>query len=227
VAAKEGQDAQVKAARQTFNTARSSQWFQPVVTALRKLSGEGELCMYCSANEPSQVEHYRPLSVFPQHALEYSNFLWVCDICNRSYKGSRFPPDTEPGAQILNPLEDTVWEHFFLDEQFGRLLPKHDPLTDVPNARAESTRKVVGVDRENLQLRRKHRLRSLKRQATILLEEVRAKSATREEAQNLLQEWREECFQADVADYFLNGPGRAVEPFRELLSLLEDGTDPA
>jgi hypothetical protein len=34
---------------------------------------------------------------------------------------------------------------------------------------------------------------------------------------NEIAELRSEPFQADVADYFLNGPGRAKEPFKSLL----------
>ena len=112
--------------------------------SLKDLAGVGGLCMYCSANEPSQLEHYRPLAVFPKQAMTYENFLWSCDVCNRRYKGTRFPPDTEPGERILNPLDDNVWEHFFLDAKFGRLLRRVDPDTEEPLPRATSTCSVVG-----------------------------------------------------------------------------------
>lgn len=87
-------------ARDIFNASRPTMWFAPIINVLRELSGQGELCMYCSSNEPSQVEHYRPLDVFPERALQYENYLWVCDICNRSYKGNKFPPNNHPGHKF-------------------------------------------------------------------------------------------------------------------------------
>ena len=113
--------------------------------------------------EPSQVEHYRPLALFPENALEYINYLWVCDICNRTHKGEKFPPKNHPGEQILNPLDDDVWKHFFIDDQFGRLLVRLDIQTNQQSQRARSTCVVVGIDRENVQLRRANRYDQLRR----------------------------------------------------------------
>lgn len=134
----------VDAARQRYNSARGAVWFQPVVSALRELCGASTLCMYCSSTEPSQVEHFRPLRTFPEQALVYENFLWACDICNRSYKGDRFPVDATTGApQLLNPLEDNVWDFFFLDDTHGRLICRVDATTGLQLARATSTAETI------------------------------------------------------------------------------------
>lgn len=209
-------------ARRLFRSARGRKWFLPVVAALKELAGPGELCMYCSANESSHVEHYRPVSTFPELAFAYENYLWVCGICNSKYKGDRFPPHTEPGAQILNPLEDAVWDYFLIEEQFGQLIPASDPATGNLLERAISTCQVVGIDRETVQLRRLHRYRALRRDAQEVLKRFHAGAIEPEEVRSRIQEWREQCFQADVADYFLNGPGREKEPFRELLIAVGD-----
>lgn len=52
-------------AHSSYKAARSKKWFQTILQVLRDLAGDTRLCMYCSSNEPSQVEHYRPLSLFP------------------------------------------------------------------------------------------------------------------------------------------------------------------
>ena len=205
-----------KQAEKVYEAARKSKWFQPVVENLRKLCGEGELCMYCSSNEPSQVEHYRPKSVFPERALEYENYLWACDICNRA-KSDRFPPDTEAGESILNPMEDNVWEHFFLEDTFGRLLKRTDGETEKPFPRAESTCKIVGIDRENVQIKRKYCFSRLKRDIQRALEDFQKGQGTVDQLRDEIARWRTAPFQADVADYFLKGPGRAEEPFRSAL----------
>jgi hypothetical protein len=36
-----------------------------------------------------------------------------------------------------------------------------------------------------------------------------------------LEQWKSEPFQADVADYFLAGPGKKEDPFASLLALVE------
>lgn len=206
-------------ARSAFKAARDTGWFAPIVSGLRGLCGEGELCMYCSSNEPSQVEHFRPLSIFPESAFAYTNYLWACDICNRSYKGERFPPDTETGAPILNPLDDDVWSHFFIDFQFGRLLCRVDPATGGRLPRAVSTCDVVGIDRDNVQTKRQRRFQNLLRAANRALTEVQAGTLDLAGLKLEIEQWRTEPFQADVPDYFLNGPGRSKEPFRSVLSL--------
>jgi hypothetical protein len=208
-------------ARSTYATARTSQWFKPVINALRSLCGEGELCMYCSSNEPSQVEHYRPLSVFPYLAFHYENYLWTCDICNRTHKGERFPPDTEPGEQILNPLEDNVWDYFFLSEQNGRLIRKFDPALNDFVPRATSTCNVVGVDRDNVQTKRQHRFRRLRKDVEDLLHKFQAGTLSKADLRAEIAVLRAEPFQADVADYFLNGPGRLQEPFRSIFAAID------
>lgn len=209
-----------KRARQIYDSSRVADWFKPVVVALREICGASDLCMYCSANEPSQVEHYRPLAVFPEHAMDYSNYLWSCDICNRSHKGNRFPPITEEGEQILNPIDDNVWEFFFLDEKFGRLIARVDPLTAQPFVRAVSTCEVVGIDREAVQMRRTKRYRCLRQTVETLLRDLNSNTVTVDVARLRVDEWRTDPFQVDVADYFLNGPGRIKPPFCELLSIV-------
>ena len=169
------------------------------------------------ATEPSQVEHYRPLAIYPELAMQYDNYLWSCDICNRSHKGDRFPPETEQGEMILNPLDDNVWEHFFIDEHFGRLLCRVNPATNERLPRANSTCLVVGIDREIVQEKRTRRFRNLRRDAQRLVADFQAGTIQLAGLRNEIADLRSEPFQADVADYFLNGPGRAKEPFRSLL----------
>jgi len=218
----EAGDPRSRTARRIYDQARQAGWFTPVVDVLRSVAevDGAELCMYCSANEPSQVEHYRPVSVFPEEALKYENYLWSCDICNRTHKGERFPPDTEPGAQILNPLDDDVWCHFFLDPRFGRLIRRVAPDTLEPLPRSLSTCRVVGIDREQLQTRRQRRYRNLRREANQTLKDLSAGVLSLAEVGNRVADWRSDPFQADVADYFLNGPGRLQEPFRSVLEAM-------
>jgi len=206
-----------KRARQLYKQARQNAWFNPIIESLRGLCGEGELCMYCSSTEPSQVEHFRPLGLFPRLAFEYNNYLWVCDICNRTHKGEKFPPDNCLGAALLNPLDDDVWEYFFINEELGVLVPRIDPATGEPFSRATSTCEIVGIDRDNVQIKRRRRYRGLRLAAQAALDDFNAGVLEQAELEALIEEWRSEPYQADIADYFLNGPGTSKEPFKSLL----------
>jgi hypothetical protein len=77
--------------------------------------------------------------------------------------------------------------------------------------------KDVGIDRENVQTKRARRYSNLRREAQRALAEFQANTIDAVALRNEISEWRSEPFQADVADYFLNGPGRSREPFRSLL----------
>lgn len=207
-----------EAAEKRYASARKTQWFGEVLSKLRTMAGPGEPCMLCDANEATDVEHYRPKSVFPERAFQWENLLWGCSACNR-FKGSRFPPDTEPGGQILNPVEDAVWDYFFID-QFGTLTPVWRPALDAFDPRAASTRDVLRLDRQTLQERRLRRLKSLRTAVEDTLARFRSKHITAKEVRERVVDWKNEPFQADVADYFLSGPGKKEEPFASLLPLV-------
>jgi hypothetical protein len=199
-----------------FKSSRDAKWLKPAITAISLIAGDVAVCMYCSFSEPSQVEHYRPKARFPELAFSYTNFLWCCSICNSTYKGEQFP-DSNPDEIILNPIDGNVWDFFFLDERFGRLIKNVVPGTQNYMGRAVSTCNVVKIDRETLQTRRHNRLREMRELAQKALDDYSEGATTFLQLKESVANLRSASFQVDVADYFLNGPGRIYEPFRSLL----------
>lgn len=71
-------------------------------------------CAYCESRitrEYNDVEHYRPKSVYYWLGHDWNNFLYSCDLCNRTYKKTNFPLKNEanrvtfPGSlDIEEPL---------------------------------------------------------------------------------------------------------------------------
>lgn len=49
-----------------------------------------DICAYCEANEPSDIEHIFPKSHFPEKAFEWENYLYVCKTCNTKHKSDYF-----------------------------------------------------------------------------------------------------------------------------------------
>lgn len=136
-----------------------------VKTALEALIGLK--CHYCEQTiERFDVEHFRPQSIYPALAYQWSNLLLACQTCNQTYKSDRFPisPDSTQATEdpvdptsrdgsdealVLNPCRDDPAEH--LDFVDGRIVAREDSL------RGRETIGVCGLDRDRLtELRREH-----------------------------------------------------------------------
>jgi hypothetical protein len=207
-------DPRAEAARR-YAAARGARWFEPVIAALRGLSGPGERCMFCSGSESSQVEHFWPKRDFPLRAMEWQNFLWVCGICNLN-KGDRFPQ----APQVIDPLTENVWEFCFIDE-YGNLSAFWRVDVNDVDPRGDITIKTIGLDRDALQQARQSRLEDLKRQINDTLILFNAGTLNVGNLQHRLANWISQPFQPDVADYFLRGPGRSEQPFAAFLAAVE------
>lgn len=201
-----------------YHNARGTQWFSEVVTTLQTLSGTGQRCMYCSGSEASEVEHYRPKAVFPELVFTWENLLWVCGVCNR-HKGNRFPPETETGQALINPLDEDVWQFFFIDE-YGNLTAQWSESDDDYHPRAVKTMEVIQLDREVLQSTRQQRLLNLSKAIRYEIAAFHRGEITVVDLQNSLDAWLHEPYQSDVANYFLLGPGKSEPPFCELFAIL-------
>ena len=205
-------------AKRRYENARIANWFRPLIKELQVLSGPGQRCMLCSGSEASDVEHYRPKSIFPELVLTWENFLWSCTPCNRG-KHNRFPPITETGGRFINPLDEDVWDFFFIDE-FGLLTPCYDVSIGALNERAVTTRDFLDLNREAVQESRKMRLDDLRSQIAVTLRLLSLGQLSKDQVHEKIANWRKQPFQPDVADYFLNGPGMIESPFKNLFDAL-------
>jgi uncharacterized protein (TIGR02646 family) len=204
-------------AEKRFNAARRAKWFTELRKELRAMAGASHTCMYCDHNEPTDVEHFRPKSVFPDKTFSWMNMLWVCTTCNR-LKLNSFPPSNCLGAELIDPVVDSVWDYFILDE-FGTLIKRWDVVLGAYNQRADSTCKYIKIDREEVQTRRRKRMNNLKSAVASALGSYARNELSIGDLQNQLIEWLGEPFQADVADYYFRGPGRTERPFSSFLAL--------
>jgi hypothetical protein len=209
------QDQKAEAERR-YSNARTTKWFEPVVSKLCKQAGPGGRCMFCSGSEASDIEHYKPLAVFHGLAMTWKNYLWSCTPCNRN-KSNRFPPDTEPGGKIINPIDEDVWDFFFIDK-FGFITPIFDTASGLPNPRAVNTRDILDLNRQAVQESRRLRYTDLCDQIEDNLELHRLGQMSKRRLKYRIKKWRHQPFQPDVADYFLNGPGVNENPFRSLFA---------
>ncbi len=128
----------------------------------------GAKCAYCESRVKAvsyqHVEHFRPQSVYPLLAYEWTNLLLACERCNSAYKRQQFPliDGSQPQADRADPCSRS-------DRDDPALI---DPCRDDPAAffdfegailvcldpRAETTRDVCGLNREDLKDERKRKL---------------------------------------------------------------------
>lgn len=198
-------------AAEIYGRSRRAAWFRPVLSALSIMAGDGQRCMCCSGSEASQVEHFRDKAGYPELAMTWENFLWICGICNLA-KGNRFNSLLPP----LNPLVDNIWEFFFLDE-YGNLCSRWDTSSNSLNVRAEETIACYGLDRQALQETRLARLQELRRAIRDSLQLMDDSRLLAEDLECRILEWHSSPLQPDVADFFFNGPGATTEPFKQVL----------
>ncbi|MDR2117742.1 MAG: hypothetical protein LBP87_15295 [Planctomycetaceae bacterium] len=197
-----------------FAQERKKQWFkQEIIDKLKTMSGSGNRCMYCSNSASSDIEHFRPKSLFPEKTFEWNNMLWVCSPCNRK-KEHAFPTDRNGHPLIIDPVSENVWEFLYIDQKFGILIPRSD--TEIHKVRAEKTIEILGLESEEREYLRKCRLKAiqkLKEWINCLTEQLESKTKSREQIIKELEEEKNTSFQPDVVDYFLNGPGQSEKPF--------------
>lgn len=202
---------------QRFNNARGTQWFNTVRETLMNMAGSTRTCMFCDHNEPTDVEHFKPKTEFPNETFNWENMLWVCTTCNR-LKGVDFPPHNCPGDPIINPVVDPVWSYFFLDE-FGNLIKRWNVALNNYDTRAQSTCDYAHVDREEVQTRRQKRMKGLRLSVEQAVAAFENGIITMQTLNARIVDWLAEPFQADVADYCFRGPGKSNVPFCNLLAL--------
>jgi hypothetical protein len=88
----------------------------------------------------ADIDHFVPISIEVAKTFDWTNFVWVCPVCNRS-KGSRFPIDDIGSALLINPTVEDPWKHLFLDSDTGVLAPRY--LEEGYDIKGEATLQVL------------------------------------------------------------------------------------
>lgn len=206
------------AAERIYSSSRKAKWFIEITAHLKSMCGIGSRCMFCSGSEASNVEHFRPKSLFPTLAMTWNNLLWICGICNQA-KGDTFQTAANAVAMLIDPTVENVWDFFFIDE-YGNFTARWNPILNCIDPRAKETINAFRLDRELLQESRLSRLKDLKEKAIDSLARLLAGELTAGDVRERVSEWIKQPFQPDVADFFLAGPGTSESPFSDLLSRL-------
>ena len=107
-------------------------------------SRSGNTCWYCErrclrdADEVGKaptVDHFRPLSSYPELAYKWSNWIFSCRRCNGENKGNKWPVSgyVDPGAA---DDQERPERYFDYDADTGEITPK-------PGLSSEAREKVL------------------------------------------------------------------------------------
>jgi len=99
-------------------------------------------CMYCLDNLGTDIDHFRPKSLFPLLAFEWENHLLACSHCNSNEKRNAYPTDSSLRCLLVNPSEDAPADHLTLDLSSG----EYEGRT----AKGWTSIKVFGLNRPDL-----------------------------------------------------------------------------
>ncbi len=126
----------------TWKAQRSTSPMTRIARTLAEIAGPRERCMYCEDSRGTEIEHYRPRTLYPEHVFRWLNFLWICTACNRC-KGNRFPCDDRGAPLLLDPTLDEPWDHLFFDSDTGEITARWDVTTNAESPRGIALLKTL------------------------------------------------------------------------------------
>lgn len=146
-----------------INPQRYSKLYGPMSVRRQLKKDQKFLCAYCEKkllDQKSDVEHYRPKSIYYNLSFEWDNLLLSCGMCN-SCKGNQFPLkggalpnplNTKEEPLLLNPYRDDPEQYFGYN--MGEIFAL-DTLSNTDYEKAEKTIDTVKLNRPDLKTKRK------------------------------------------------------------------------
>ena len=71
-----------------------------------------DLCGYCEEITPGEIDHFKPLSKFPDLVYEWSNWIFACNTCNSRFKKHKWPEQgfVDPCAEALSERPERFFD---------------------------------------------------------------------------------------------------------------------
>lgn len=112
------------------------------------------ICWYCErqcdtyteyGGRAPTVDHFRPLSIFPQLAYVWANWIFSCQRCNSENKQDKWPDSGYVDPSVAD-VSERPEKYFEYDSQTGELIPKKD-LTGANRQKALHTINDLGLNK--------------------------------------------------------------------------------
>ncbi len=183
-----------------------------VLVALKEMSGYRERCMYCGDSQGCDIEHFWPKSTYRSSAFLWSNFLWICQPCNRR-KSKNFPVSHAGDPLIIDPSLVDPWVYFTFIEETGEIVPRVDLVGENAIKAAYTVDpRYTRLNIECVAEGRRRDSRTLRRAGG----EFVAQNGTAM-AEKLFIEAATDLDHPEITQWFLTKDGALVAPFNQIL----------
>jgi len=204
--------------KNTWKHARETKVMKGIAGVLRRIAGDRDRCMFCQDSRGVAIEHFWPKRRYYRRAFRWTNFLLVCDDCNRM-KGERFDfHNSRP--KLVNPLDEDPWDFLFYEPRTGRLAAVVDPNTGVPSVKGLHTidPDVLRLNDDVIVRGRQRTFRNLRRVVNQCLDRLAAGAPAAGQADELRQAVHDNDDFA-LAQWYFRKRGAADAPFSTLRAL--------
>jgi uncharacterized protein (TIGR02646 family) len=192
-----------------WDNSRKTKGLKYALATLQKMMGEHQRCMYCLDSHGSDIEHFRPKSLYPKRMFKWRNFLLCCTECGR-IKGNQFPLQGRKPL-LIDPSKEQPWLYIDFDPETGNLVARFDPVTGDYSVKGESTVTTLKLDqREVLAVGYKKAFTRLTRKVQRFLED------SIDANQLLLKLQEEDDHGLALLGWVFLGTGKTVDPFKQL-----------
>jgi uncharacterized protein (TIGR02646 family) len=200
-----------------WKSQRKSPSMRRIALVLAGIAGPRERCMYCEDSRGTDIEHFRPQSLYPDQVFRWLNFLWICAACNRS-KGDRFPCDAFGEPLLLDPTLDEPWDHLFFDSDTGEITARWESATGVESPRGIALLTIISSLRHQAVTEgRRRTYQRLKRAIrSFLTQSGEGNQAPSEESVQDLLDCIDDATDYGLAAWFFLRDGQDEEVFRSL-----------
>jgi len=160
-------------AKSSWSNISRRKMFDMIKGTLREMCPGIQRCMYCEDSGANDIEHFKPIALYPEVTFVWENYLYACSGCNR-IKGDRFaifdvagqvidvtrktdePP--QPGKSVfINPREEDGMNFLELQLLSNFEFEPMPGLSASDKERAKYTRDKLGLNRDML-LRARHNI---------------------------------------------------------------------
>lgn len=131
-----------------WKSARQTKSMEKVLATLHAMAGERQRCMYCQDSHGSDIEHFRPKTLFPRYMYRWKNLLLCCTHCGR-IKGNQFPM---AGRRVLlvDPTQENPWDSLDFDPVTGNICARFDLQINNWSEKGVETVKALHLDRREV-----------------------------------------------------------------------------
>ena len=141
--------------KRLWEQSRDTQKFKKIESCLRHMNGNTAHCMYCDANEATEIDHFHPKAQYTHKTFDWHNYFLSCGVCNRR-KLDQFPVDDNGTPLLIDPVTEDPHPELPYALVLGSYRENDATL------RGKACIDVFGLNRDHLITTRQREYRNLK-----------------------------------------------------------------